>query len=598
MFIKEIKIQNFRGIKELKIENIGPINILIGRNNSCKTAILEAICAFLTHNNLSGNSMDIRQPYAHISDSGKIFKDVSMEFLFDYPNFEESTQKKGDIALLKKNFKNGVLLLRKQFDEASKSTQLENIYQIKNIEKLQSLKPTLVEEFKISFFKNFRNQFNNNKTQFIGSIDGYRGRTFNMKDYFELLDGLNAKPVDIRGGLRDSLNNLKQIHSGDQAFITKEVMDYLNNKSLFDFHKLTDRTIVRGGIMEFGKRGSGPTGSLHWFNQGQGELDQNDLILGLRGTNEHPKKLELILIDEPEKHKHPGAQRIFLSFLVDEYINKTKKPKTNTQIFIATHSLVFASKYWDDNFRVFLITKSKKPRTRVIENSAKQLVQKDNTNDVMSAIGAIHADMFFDKAVWFVEGLTELVTIRAILKYNYTDELSLGIKIQNEMGASGLNKNLKGTFSLMNDLSLLPILFFDNEHHSERNITDLMRQYPDLFSKPKIQKNIFKPNFINSLPEDLVKKAIVEMCKEKKIPKAKYDLILTAALAAKNNSKSVEKELEKELHKLELGYDFSKRDFAEEIASIILKDAENQRIFATDPIFKKIEETISFIKSL
>ncbi|BFI75582.1 ATP/GTP-binding protein [Sulfurisphaera ohwakuensis] len=41
--INEIEIQNFRGIKYCKLEGLSQINILIGRNNSGKSTILEAI---------------------------------------------------------------------------------------------------------------------------------------------------------------------------------------------------------------------------------------------------------------------------------------------------------------------------------------------------------------------------------------------------------------------------------------------------------------------------------------------------------------------------------------------------------------------------
>ena len=40
---KKITIQNFRGIKDLTIDDFGKINLLVGKNNSCKTSVLEAL---------------------------------------------------------------------------------------------------------------------------------------------------------------------------------------------------------------------------------------------------------------------------------------------------------------------------------------------------------------------------------------------------------------------------------------------------------------------------------------------------------------------------------------------------------------------------
>ncbi|EYE87604.1 hypothetical protein Q428_12425 [Fervidicella metallireducens AeB] len=42
-YIKELNIKSFRGIKELELLDLGEVNILVGKNNSGKTSILEAI---------------------------------------------------------------------------------------------------------------------------------------------------------------------------------------------------------------------------------------------------------------------------------------------------------------------------------------------------------------------------------------------------------------------------------------------------------------------------------------------------------------------------------------------------------------------------
>ncbi|WP_462136871.1 AAA family ATPase, partial [Candidatus Mycalebacterium sp.] len=42
-FFKSIKIENFRGIESLKIDNLERINLFVGKNNCGKTTILESI---------------------------------------------------------------------------------------------------------------------------------------------------------------------------------------------------------------------------------------------------------------------------------------------------------------------------------------------------------------------------------------------------------------------------------------------------------------------------------------------------------------------------------------------------------------------------
>ena len=40
---ESIRIQNFRGLKDLTIENLGRVNLLVGANNVGKTSVLEAL---------------------------------------------------------------------------------------------------------------------------------------------------------------------------------------------------------------------------------------------------------------------------------------------------------------------------------------------------------------------------------------------------------------------------------------------------------------------------------------------------------------------------------------------------------------------------
>ena len=43
MKIENIKIKNFKNLKSININNIGDINIIVGRNNTGKTSLLQAI---------------------------------------------------------------------------------------------------------------------------------------------------------------------------------------------------------------------------------------------------------------------------------------------------------------------------------------------------------------------------------------------------------------------------------------------------------------------------------------------------------------------------------------------------------------------------
>lgn len=50
--LKTVKIENFRGFESFELQNLGRLNLLVGKNNSGKTSILEAIRLLCSCNNL------------------------------------------------------------------------------------------------------------------------------------------------------------------------------------------------------------------------------------------------------------------------------------------------------------------------------------------------------------------------------------------------------------------------------------------------------------------------------------------------------------------------------------------------------------------
>ncbi|WP_414548719.1 AAA family ATPase [Anabaena sp. CCY 0017] len=50
--LKSVKIENFRGFKSFELQQLGRINLLVGKNNSGKTSLLEAIQLLCSRTNL------------------------------------------------------------------------------------------------------------------------------------------------------------------------------------------------------------------------------------------------------------------------------------------------------------------------------------------------------------------------------------------------------------------------------------------------------------------------------------------------------------------------------------------------------------------
>ena len=76
MHFKDLEINNFRGFDHLKIEDFGQINLFVGKNNSGKTSVLEALAFLLTPDN----------PQIASSINTHI-REIAIRDVFDFINF-------------------------------------------------------------------------------------------------------------------------------------------------------------------------------------------------------------------------------------------------------------------------------------------------------------------------------------------------------------------------------------------------------------------------------------------------------------------------------------------------------------------------------
>lgn len=57
-FISKLQIKAFRGVKDLSLDNLSAVNVLVGANNSGKTSVLEAI-RFLSNSTDTGRIVNL-----------------------------------------------------------------------------------------------------------------------------------------------------------------------------------------------------------------------------------------------------------------------------------------------------------------------------------------------------------------------------------------------------------------------------------------------------------------------------------------------------------------------------------------------------------
>lgn len=293
MMIEELKINNFRSIKSLKIDKFKNINILLGKANTGKTSILEAIYIIL--------SMDSRAiiRITNLRSIG-LYNDIFDSLFYDYnTNVSIKFDIKVNNELVELEIKPNILNSTISFSE--KNITDNNIETINNIYNLN-----------FNYLKNGKNytpnisiEKNNNEMKFLFNISSsaffYRVELIadyssslykNLKIIFEN----NAKKEELKKYYQQFDNKIKDIR-------------FIENKIVVEIEGLHNAINIKA--------------------VGKGFQTYITIIASIIVGNKY------ILIDEIENGIHFETMKVLLKNIID--LSK----EYNLQFFITTHSKEF-----------------------------------------------------------------------------------------------------------------------------------------------------------------------------------------------------------------------------------------------------------------
>jgi len=132
--LKEIEIQNFRCFEHIKISGFERVNLIGGKNNAGKTALLEAI--FL-YNDPDGRSIfALKKLRIESSESSESSEWIDSIYKREWDNLFYSLNKDAVIVIHGKDESNVVDKIEIWLDE---SGNVDNIFSDKNVERLREL---------------------------------------------------------------------------------------------------------------------------------------------------------------------------------------------------------------------------------------------------------------------------------------------------------------------------------------------------------------------------------------------------------------------------------------------------------------------------
>ena len=418
MYIEQLLIKNFRGIKEASINFNKTINILIGSNNIGKSAIIDSLRLIFSYGSSQKRDIYIRESDFHISSSTGISDTIEFHVRFKIEDPLEAGMFY-DLLTINPNTKAQSLDLHFRYILESQSSYNKIKLSVWGGENEgQSVSTEIFDNIYFVYLGALRDVEKHMKPIRGNKLGGLYKQLVSSGEDDKLVEELK-KAIEtpeweafIKKG-EDKINE----HLNHTTFLNDPKQEISISPIPFEFEKIADSMTAR---IPFGS----DTLELHQNGLGYNNLIYTATILGDLGSrSEYYKSL---LIEEPEAHLHPQLQNVLFSYL--------KSYASDFQTFITSHSPTITAKTDLDSIIVM----------NNINNSLKSLALKESALDsknkkyLSKFLDVTKSQLFFAKGVIFVEGISEALLLPIFAKV-MGDEYDLeknGIEIVNINGVA------------------------------------------------------------------------------------------------------------------------------------------------------------------
>ena len=404
MHLSTVEIKNFRSLKELKVEFQAGLNVLVGRNNTGKTNLLQAIRLALGPSASRGDSL----------------------WLEDEDFYRESPEDEADRTI-------SITLTFAGLSAEQRSHFFEIVdFNLSDIEK-----STAIIRFEASWSKNRRMAFPKRTGGPVIATPTEVSTSLLQSLPITFLPALRDAEASLAPGNRSRLalllRDLAKRMEGDVEGDIKKI--YVKANRRLEKRQLISRTkeslqattanlagsdhspsVIRTAEVKFDKI----LRSLQVQMDGApiGTLDANGLgynnLLYMAVVLEHlkepdPDENPLFLVEEPEAHLHPQ-----LTLLLADYLANKTPGRSTPQTIVTTHSPTLAACIPPNRVHViFTDQTNRRPRCNSIvqaDLSPKEEGQLQRMMDVT------RATLYFAKAAILVEGISESLLVPVLAK--------------------------------------------------------------------------------------------------------------------------------------------------------------------------------------
>ncbi|WP_295617585.1 ATP-dependent endonuclease [uncultured Methanobrevibacter sp.] len=508
MHISNLKVRNFRAIENLELSFNKGLNVLIGENNSGKTAIIDLLRLIFDKVNYPheiywkesdfrvGSTDEIKPIEFEIKfkinnkNEKYWFNDLHIVEIDENNNMQDFLEIQGKITLINSN--NSKKIKRefwggKDFEnkipwEVWNSLNFTYLSPLRDVNR--DLRPT-DNNLLSKLFLNIADLKDDDYKEKMASIIK---ENFDNDEWIELLNEGKDKII----------THLKEMNFID------DFQDIDINFSTFEYGDIVKKLILQLPINL-----DDETNKINYFNLYQNGLGYNNLIYASTIFGDIIQRKEilkqdynLLLIEEPEAHLHPQLESTFFRYLQKLDMNN------EFQIIVSSHSPTITAKTKLDNVIVM-----KNINNTIYATSIKDTCLKNEDKIFLKKfLDVTKSQLFFSNGVILVEGITEALLLPIFAKMlgeeydlekNGIEVIVTGISFQRYSGlfnSDDPNKRLNFKCAVLTDDD------GDKKGLSDSRLNNLNKLSKNNF-KAFIGRNTFEWElFKNNLNSDIIPK--------------------------------------------------------------------------------------------
>jgi putative ATP-dependent endonuclease of OLD family len=435
LYLKKFSVKNFRCIRAATIDLNEGVNILIGENNSGKTALLDALRICLSYGK-QWRDIYVSPSDFHIDKNDPNVKigDIEFHLYFEIQKEEEPGIFNELLSVVDDKGKKELQLHFRYFMEERKGNRRLKYRVWGGDKEGQSITPEVLDLIYFVYLDALRDA-----VQHLRPVRGNRlGELYAQIVTDDKKQDALAKKV--RSTLGEDKDWTELIKEGE-----KKVNEHLKETTVrgkeqtveidflpFEFRRIVDNLRVQTPV--YGDAILENKDSQKYFELYQNGLGYNNLIYIATILGDLKRRKELtgeayvaLLIEEPEAHLHPQLQNIFFNYL--NTLNKI-----GFQIFVTSHSPTITAKAPLDSL-VVLQEQDGKIASLSIKNSD---LSELNKKYLEKFLDVTKSQLFFSNGAILVEGISEalLLPIFSRIMGDEYDIEKKGVEIVNVNGVA------------------------------------------------------------------------------------------------------------------------------------------------------------------